>query len=61
MEDARLKVDEGKFETARSREDEGEAERTGREGTKGKRGRGRETGHVERGRLLNNMKFARGC
>lgn len=42
MEDARLKVDEGKFETARSREDEGEAERTGREGTKGKRGRGRE-------------------
>lgn len=39
MEDARLKVDGGKFETTRSREDEGERQETG---TNGERGRGRE-------------------
>lgn len=55
MEDARLKVDGGKFETTRSREDEGEAG-DGNERREGERKRG----HVERGRLLNNMKFASG-
>jgi len=58
VEDARLKVDGEKFETTRLREDEGE---TG-DRNKRKEGRGeRERRHVERGRLLNNMKFVRGC
>lgn len=53
MEDARLKVDEGKFETTRSREAGGGEKRETE--TKGERT------HGERGRPLNNMKFARSC